>query len=351
MDERSRERAVGRELLVAKQRMDASMHRIVPVGVGAHEGGAVAGLRRRGPTPDASEGTAVLAHELQRRMEHIESETPLRTKVRPHAPKGCEMVVLRQVVQERSKRSNDEREPLAQLKRAHVGRDHLDTIANLRRGRCFSLQRCEHVTVAVERIAGDAVLRQLERNAPRARSEFQHGSATLACLATVPVEIAKERFGYRGVVNVGVVDGFHIKTRVVSGFSGGPPSSGLVHAIAYVEARSIHLSTTGGFEDTNRSRSALGESETAISDPFSRLTNPSAAECSRNESMKSKYPRTFSSPHGFRCNPSCAHVSTSKNSSSVPQPPGRAMNASERSAIVALRSCIDDTTRSSVSPG
>src|SRR5262245_41384622 len=119
MHERSCERAVGRELLVANQGMDAAMHRIVPVGVGAHESSAVAVLRRRGPTPDAGEGTGMLAHELQRRMEHIEGKTPVRTKVCPHASKGCEMVLLSQVVQERSKRSDDEREPLAQLKRAH----------------------------------------------------------------------------------------------------------------------------------------------------------------------------------------------------------------------------------------
>src|SRR2546423_1126190 len=38
--------------------------------------------------------------------------------------------------------------------------------------------------------------------------------------------------------------------------------------------------------------------------------------------------------------PSCAHVQISKISSIVPRPPGRAMKASARSAIIALRSCI-----------
>ena len=48
--------------------------------------------------------------------------------------------------------------------------------------------------------------------------------------------------------------------------------------------------------------------------------------------------------------PSCAHVRISQNSSSVPSPPGSAMNASARSAISALRSCIDPTIRKSGKP-
>src|ERR1051325_6987156 len=58
----------------------------------------------------------------------------------------------------------------------------------------------------------------------------------------------------------------------------------------------------------------------------------------------------LSSPHGFSCRLSCAQLSTSKNSSSVPMPPGSATKPSASSAMTALRSCIDLTTRSSVSP-
>ena len=53
---------------------------------------------------------------------------------------------------------------------------------------------------------------------------------------------------------------------------------------------------------------------------------------------------------GLRCRPSCAQVRISNSSSSVPMPPGSATNASARSAISALRSCIEPTTRRSVSP-
>ena len=40
-------------------------------------------------------------------------------------------------------------------------------------------------------------------------------------------------------------------------------------------------------------------------------------------------------------------MTTSQNSSNVPKPPGIAMNASASAAIVALRSCIELTTRRS----
>src|SRR5258705_10539212 len=55
-------------------------------------------------------------------------------------------------------------------------------------------------------------------------------------------------------------------------------------------------------------------------------------------------------PQGLACRPSCVHVTTSQNSSSVPNPPGSATKASDRSAIQALRSCIEWTTCSFVSP-
>ncbi len=61
---------------------------------------------------------------------------------------------------------------------------------------------------------------------------------------------------------------------------------------------------------------------------------------------RSSLPRS-DSPQGFRCSPSCVQVSTSQNSSKVPKPPGIAMNASDNSAIIAFRSCIEPTTRRS----
>ena len=44
-----------------------------------------------------------------------------------------------------------------------------------------------------------------------------------------------------------------------------------------------------------------------------------------------------------------SQVNVSNSSSSVPVPPGRQTNPSERSIMVSLRSCIDSTTWSSVS--
>ena len=52
----------------------------------------------------------------------------------------------------------------------------------------------------------------------------------------------------------------------------------------------------------------------------------------------------------MRCRPSWLHVNSSNSSSSVPVPPGRAITASDSSAISALRSCIVPTSRRSVSP-
>ena len=71
---------------------------------------------------------------------------------------------------------------------------------------------------------------------------------------------------------------------------------------------------------------------------------------SRKASSASKYPATFRRPQGFRCSPSCAQVNASNSSSRVPKPPGRAMTPSDSSDIIIFRSCIESTTRSSVSP-
>ena len=48
--------------------------------------------------------------------------------------------------------------------------------------------------------------------------------------------------------------------------------------------------------------------------------------------------------------PSWVHVTASTTSSIVPKPPGMAMKASASSDIRALRSCMDETTWSSVNP-
>ena len=63
----------------------------------------------------------------------------------------------------------------------------------------------------------------------------------------------------------------------------------------------------------------------------------------------SQNPSTSSSTTGLAWRPSWLQVRISQSSSKVPRPPGRATKASARSAISALRSCIEAVTRSSVS--
>src|SRR5690625_2133036 len=63
----------------------------------------------------------------------------------------------------------------------------------------------------------------------------------------------------------------------------------------------------------------------------------------------SQKPAALSNATGLICKPSCCQVQISKNSSSVPMPPGSATNASPSSAIRYLRACILGTTSSLVS--
>ena len=55
-------------------------------------------------------------------------------------------------------------------------------------------------------------------------------------------------------------------------------------------------------------------------------------------------------PQGLAWMPSWYQVSTSKNSSRVPNPPGIMTKASDESAIAAFLSCMVSTTSSLVSP-
>src|SRR5439155_1533909 len=79
-------------------------------------------------------------------------------------------------------------------------------------------------------------------------------------------------------------------------------------------------------------------------------TKPSALMCSSSDTSGAQYPPVSSTPMGFSCSPSCPQVIASNSSSSVPHPPGSATTASLSADITALRSCSDDTMRSSVSP-
>ena len=68
---------------------------------------------------------------------------------------------------------------------------------------------------------------------------------------------------------------------------------------------------------------------------------------SSSASSGSQKPSILASRIGLAWRPSCCQVSCSTSSSSVPMPPGRATNASERSNISRLRSCMSGVTISS----
>src|SRR5262249_33443846 len=78
------------------------------------------------------------------------------------------------------------------------------------------------------------------------------------------------------------------------------------------------------------------------------LRSPTPAIRSSWETSGSQNPSTSSKTTGLPCSPSCDQVATSASSSSVPSPPGRATNASDRSYMSCLRSGIDATSCSSV---
>ena len=76
-----------------------------------------------------------------------------------------------------------------------------------------------------------------------------------------------------------------------------------------------------------------------------------STDVSTRPAESSQKPATLSNAHGLVCRPSCAHVSVSKNSSSVPNPPGKVRNPSDRLDISALRRCMLVTRCSLVIPG
>src|SRR5262245_46631059 len=140
-----------------------------------------------------------------------------------HLPKAGEVLVIRQVVEQRSKRRDHEREALAQVEGAHVRIDNLDARANVPGlVRELLAKRGEHPRIAVERVNGDAILGEFQRDAPGAGTELEHRPTALARLATVPVDVAKERCRYGGVVDRGIVAAWHEKsehtTRCKRGF-------------------------------------------------------------------------------------------------------------------------------------
>ena len=66
--------------------------------------------------------------------------------------------------------------------------------------------------------------------------------------------------------------------------------------------------------------------------------------------QRTKKPATSKNTTGIANSPSWFHVSSSNDSSSVPNPPGSTITPSDSSAIRALRSCIEPVTSSELTP-
>ncbi len=104
-----------------------------------------------------------------------------------------------------------------------------------------------------------------------------------------------------------------------------------------------------------RSRSSASTTSSARSTTVNRSrfpfdTAPSASARRQYSISGSNQPPVFATTIGRECSPSCFQVRISKNSSSVPNPPGRMAKASARRLISCLRSCIDRVTTIFVSP-
>ena len=104
-------------------------------------------------------------------------------------------------------------------------------------------------------------------------------------------------------------------------------------------------------------RVAIASASSTVRGPLGQHAGGAADELGRRRrgrrsrtAMRSS-PSTSRNTTGLASRPSWFQVRISSVSSSVPNPPGRATNPSARSAIRALRSCIESTTSSAVRPG
>ena len=77
---------------------------------------------------------------------------------------------------------------------------------------------------------------------------------------------------------------------------------------------------------------------------------PDSTEWAMKSNNEPKKPATSRNTTGAASSPSWFHVSSSNDSSSVPNPPGNTITPSDSSAIRALRSCIEPVTSSALTP-
>ena len=189
MDERAREIAPGVEALVAMQRMHALRHRVVTIGFGSQQEPTVGERPGSSRPPHAFERSDVTRHDRQRRVKDVEGEPPARLEMRAHGRQACEPIGVREVVQKRPERNDDDGESRRQRERAHVVPDHRDAASHVGRERCgLPFQRGEHVSVGVERVNRVAVPGEGQRDAARPGAELEDRATRRAHLLPVPLE-------------------------------------------------------------------------------------------------------------------------------------------------------------------
>ena len=106
----------------------------------------------------------------------------------PNSRQARELVRLGQVMEERPKRADDQRKPLAKIEGAHVARHDGHTRLDLRRPSSqFGLEGLKHGPVGVQCMNWDACGRDSQRDTASAGPEFKDWSPRSLCLAGIPL--------------------------------------------------------------------------------------------------------------------------------------------------------------------
>src|SRR5438128_1824283 len=124
-------------------------------------------------------------------MEHVEREPTGKAQMLPDSFQACDLVRLRHVVQECSKRADDQRELFTKIERTYVARYHvnprLDFLGSYRQLRS---QRIEHGRVRVESVDGNTCFSNGQGNPAGAGPEFEHRTSGVPGPSAVPLNVA-----------------------------------------------------------------------------------------------------------------------------------------------------------------
>ena len=138
-------------------------------------------------------------------MEYVEGERTGSAQMGAHRVEACELVVERQVVEERAERNHHERKLLIEFEPTHVGLDDDDPISLcLRQLSTLVSKPSEHAIVRIERVNGRALPGDRQREAPGSGPQLQNRPAGLTSLARIPLGITSKRRRRREIVEIGV---------------------------------------------------------------------------------------------------------------------------------------------------